>query len=576
MRKTWMWLAACIMAFALTACSAGSSGQAGQSSEASPTQMAGTSEAQQAGDMETPAADTEMPADDTALIDQLVIGTTAQIETAAMGEYNYEMLASGTTHIPLVYQDTDGNFHPLLATWETEDSLTWTYTIVDGMTWEDGEPVTAEDILFTLQYEDEGGSANLVDQQDSEGKTTSAKYASYELSEDGKSISLTLAAPNVRELGNMTSFRTLPKHVYEGKETLTEDELRFGCGPYKFSSFSKDSGTITFEINEYYPEKPNVKELVYQLYQNEDTMYLALQQGDIDMVWIYSTGIGAAYQDVLAASDNVSLISVTAQNAPAVLAFNNANGPFADENLRHAVALALDYEVFREKVGSAMAEIPDSGFVPASTVGYHPTEKLKTDLEAAEQYMEAAGYQKNADGKFEDADGNVFGFTLTFRSDRPNQVSCAELIKTQIEAFGGEVTLDGLDSASYNAKTSNKFSENNITMEAALFGYTSAGMGMGNGLATIYVDGTHAVQGGAQVYDEAFQEILKQMSDSVTLDEYVQAAGLMQEYYAEHLPVIALYWDSLTYGVASDLQNIVVDNAFGLNNVNNWLSISGR
>ena len=72
----------------------------------------------------------------------------------------------------------------------------------------------------------------------------------------------------------------------------------------------------------------------------------------------------------------------------------------------------------------------------------------------------------------------------------------AEMIKTQLEAFGIQVNLDTVDKDAYNAKTSNKFSENNITMEAAIYGYTAAGMGMGNGLGSIYVDGNHAVQGG--------------------------------------------------------------------------------
>ena len=50
-------------------------------------------------------------------------------------------------------------------------------------------------------------------------------------------------------------------------------------------SFNKEAGTITSAVNEYYPQKPNVEKIVYQLFGNEDTMYLALQQGDIDMVW---------------------------------------------------------------------------------------------------------------------------------------------------------------------------------------------------------------------------------------------------------------------------------------------------
>ena len=577
MKKTLSLLLALLLTLSLLACTAPAAPKAEMPTDAPKAETPTAAPAQPAAEPAQPAAPepTEVPAP-TYAIDRLTIGTTAAIEQAMIGEYGYEMLASGVTHPPLVWQDTEGVFHPLLASWATEDATTWTYTITDGMTWQDGEPVTAADILFTLEYEDHSGSANLVDQTDAEGKVTKAKYAAAVVSDDGRSIALTLAAPNVRELGNMTSFRVLPKHIYEGKELLSDAELRFGCGPYVFTDFNKDAGTITFTASETYPEQPLVKELVYRLFNNDDTMLMALQQGDIDMVWVYSTGIGAAYQDVLEVSEGVQLLTVTAQNAPAVLAFNNAKGPFADENLRHAVALALDYAQLREKVGSARAEIPNAGFVPPSTVGYVATDKLKTDLAEAEQYMNAAGYVKNDAGKFVNEAGEPFTFTLTYRSDRNNQVSCAELIKTAIDAFGGEVVLDGLDSASYNAKTSNKFSENNITMEAALFGYTAAGMGMGNGLATIYVDGRHAVQGGAQVYDESFQSALTAMGEAKTLDEYIAAAGDMQRFYAAHLPIVALYWDALTYGASSKLDNIVVDNVFGLNNVQNWLHITAK
>jgi hypothetical protein len=90
------------------------------------------------------------------------------------------------------------------------------------------------------------------------------------------------------------------------------------------------------------------------------------------------------------------------------------------------------------------------------------------------------------------------------------------------------------------------------------------------------VDGRHAVQGGAQVYDEQFQTALAAMAGAATLDEYIAAAGDMQDFYAEHFPIVALYWDSMTFGISSRFENIVIDGAFGLNNVNNWLSITEK
>ena len=562
MKKVGSLLLAVLMVLSLAACG---------KTPAEPTQTPSTQPS-----TETPTTEATEPAP-TYAIDTLTVGTTAAIETAVFGEYNFDMLASGVSELPLVYQDTKGEYHPLLATYATEDATTWTYTIQDGMTWSDGAPVTAEDILFTLQYDQANGSANFEAQTGEDGKVTEAKYTGYSLSDDKMSISLTLASPNVRELSNMTSFRIMPKHVYEGKDTVTEAEGRITCGPYVLESFNKEAGTITFAVNEYYPQKPNVEKIVYQLFGNEDTMYLALQQGDIDMVWAYSTGVAGTYQDVLSTDTNVSLVNVAAANAPAVLAFNNAKGLFSDENLRQAVSYALNYEEFKTYFGSAYAEIPNRGFVPSTTVGYTDTEKLTTDTAKADTYMKAAGYtEKNADGFYVNADGAVAAFTLTVNAAKETHVGYAEMIKTQLEAFGIQVNLDAVDKDAYNAKTSNKFSENNITMEAAIYGYTAAGMGMGNGLGSIYVDGNHAVQGGCQVFDEAFSSILDELKAAKTIEEYYTGAAKLQDYYAAHMPLIALYWDNMMLAYSSKLDNVTVDAVFGLNNVNNWFSITKK
>lgn len=562
MKKVGSLLLAVLMVLSLAACG---------KTPAEPTQTPSTQPS-----TETPTTEATEPAP-TYAIDTLTVGTTAAIETAVFGEYNFDMLASGVSELPLVYQDTKGEYHPLLATYATEDAATWTYTIQDGMTWSDGAPVTVEDILFTLQYDQANGSANFEAQTGEDGKVTEAKYTGYTLSDDKMSISLTLASPNVRELSNMTSFRVMPKHVYEGKDTVTEAEGRITCGPYVLESFNKEAGTITFAVNEYYPQKPNVEKIVYQLFGNEDTMYLALQQGDIDMVWAYSTGVAGTYQDVLSTDTNVSLVNVAAANAPAVLAFNNAKGLFSDENLRQAVSYALNYEEFKTYFGSAYAEIPNRGFVPSTTVGYTDTEKLTTDTAKADEYMKAAGYtEKNADGFYVNADGAAATFTLTVNAAKETHVGYAEMIKTQLETFGIQVNLDAVDKDAYNAKTSNKFSENNITMEAAIYGYTAAGMGMGNGLGSIYVDGNHAVQGGCQVFDEAFSSILDELKAAKTIEEYYTGAAKLQDYYAAHMPLIALYWDNMMLAYSSKLDNVTVDAVFGLNNVNNWFSITKK
>ena len=563
MKKILAFLLCLSLIFALAACS----------SPAAPAQTPAQTENQPEEPSQIePSTEPEAPAYPIA---QFTIGTMASIESATFGEYNYDMLASGVSELPLVRQDAAGNYHPLLASYETADSVTWVYTIEPGMTWSDGEPVTAADILFTLEYDDANGSANFVSQTDADGKTTEAKYAAYELSDDEMSISLTLSAPNVRELSNMTSFRVMPKHIYEGKDAVTDEEARVTCGPYMLESFSKESGTLTFVPNPYYPRTPNVGRITYRMFGNEDTMYLALQSGDLDMTWSYSAGVSGPYQDILAADASLTLESVAAANAPAVLAFNNANSPFADENLRLAVSYALDYDSFRTVFGSAYAENPNRGFVPPVTVGYKDTDALGQDLTKAEQYMAEAGYpEKNADGFYVDTNGAVCAFTLTCNAGKEAHVGYAELVKTQLEQFGIQVNLETLDADSYNAKTSNKFSGNNVTMQAAIYGFTAAGMGMKNGLASIYVDGTHPVQGGCQVYDGEFQAILAAMSEAKTVEDYTDAAGSLQDWYAAHAPLVALYWDSQILVHSAAYENFTVDAVFGLNNADTWFTIT--
>ena len=108
-------LLAAAMLLSLTACGSGGETQS----------PAGTGEPSASAEAEfTPAE---------YAIGQITIGTTAAIESAVRDEYDYDMLASAVSEPPLVYQDLDGEYHPLLASYETADSVTWTYTILDGM-----------------------------------------------------------------------------------------------------------------------------------------------------------------------------------------------------------------------------------------------------------------------------------------------------------------------------------------------------------------------------------------------------------------------------------------------------------
>ena len=512
--------------------------------------------------------------------DTVYIGTTALIERAVRGEYNYDMLASGNSDMPLVSQTADGNYKPLIATYSTVDSKTWTFTVLENLKWSDGAEVTAEDILFTLNYNDARGEAVFNDKTaDNDGsiKITRKKYESYLLSDDKRSISLTLVSANIRELSNMTSFRIVPKHIYENKSDgeITADDGRVVCGPYVLTRFDRESGTLVYGINPHYPQMPTVKRLIYRLFSEPDIMYMSLQNGDIDTVWNYSQSVPETYLAALKANDGLRFYSAPSKGVRAVLMFNNSAAPFDDVIVRKAISYALDYDVFKNMFGGENASVANRGFAPMSTEGYKSTEKLQKNWETAARCLSQSGYVKPQGARYYSKNGVSLAFYLTVRSSNALHLRYAELVKNQLEEFGIEVKLDAVDSNAFNVKTSNKFAPDGHTSlahQAAINGFTEAGMGMGNGLGAIYVDKKHAVQGGCQAEGALFSEITTQLSMADTVEEYSAAAGRLQDYYAEETPLIALFWDYMTYVCSSSVNNVVIDGVFGINNVNNWLS----
>ena len=300
-------------------------------------------------------------------------------------------------------------------------------------------------------------------------------------------------------------------------------------------------------------------------------MYSSLLNEQLDFVWNYSMGVSSTYQNVLGNSNKVKLSSIAATNCPAMLVFNNKNGLLSDKNIRFAVSYALDYEQFKEYFGSKYASTPNRSFAPTTLVGFKETEQLKTNYDKASEYMIKAGYTKDA--KYWIKDGISAEFKLTVNASKEMHVGYAEFVKTQLEKFGIKVNLDTVDATTYNAKTSNKFASeqgSTVSMEAAIMGYTAFGM---KNLGDMYINGNHQTQGGAQVFDDSLNEIINSLNNAKTLEEYINYAGQLQDFYAQETPAIALYWDSLIVAYSASLTDITLDSTFGINNINNWFSM---
>ena len=70
-----------------------------------------------------------------------------------------------------------------------------------------------------------------------------------------------------------------------------------------------------------------------------------------------------------------------------------------------------------------------------------------------------------------------------------------------------------------------------------------------------------------------FVAALQKMASAVDVSQYYEGASDLQDFYAEHVPLLALYWDSMSFAVSSKYTGYKIDNVFGLNNTETWFNI---
>ena len=492
-------------------------------------------------------------------IDTLIIGTTMSIEKAGRSEYYFDVTTGTVSQMALVRVDENGEYRPLMAEFETSDSKTWTFTITDGLTWHDGTPVSAEDIKFTIEYLDGQNNGGYLSQ-----------YEDIVVINDSQ-IQLVLKTANTRHLSSLTAMRIFPKHIYNGVEdmsTVAEELATIGCGPYKFVRFDKNAGVIEFTAYEdYVGGVPNVKNVIFKMYSNADTMNLALKAEEIDMVYYYAGGVDTTAAEDFLENGNITISTVKDASNTAVLVFNNNMSPCNDILIRKAIAAAIDYEKFRELFASEYSTPSRAGFIPEGTAGFIETDILTRDTDAARAYLAQAGaVDSNNDGVVE-YQGEPLSIQLLIRSDKPVYSRYGELLQSNLAEVGISITFKIVDLAEFRS-----ISEKEHTNQAMVSKFTAYGMSAGAGMGAIYMSAAGSCAQ-AQITDEEYAEIVARLGSATTMEDYYAAAADCQEYYAANIPAVALYWDCYIQAYNSRLSGFVTDGTFGLLNMLTWFSI---
>ena len=339
----------------------------------------------------------------------------------------------------------------------SEDGLTWTFTIRDGIQFHDGEPMTAEDVAFSVNL-----YKNNTDYIYLNSYTTN--FDTVEATDDS-TVVITLLEP-VPNMDYLLSYLYIvPEHVWaENAEAPASTEFEnlemIGTGPFRMIEYSQNEFVHLGANKEHFQNPPKVDEVIFQTYESPDVLVQSLTSGQVDMI----TEMPATAVETLRADPNVELIT-GAPFAPSVadVIFNQAdpeNCPtdaggictghpaLRDRNVRLALAHATDKQKLIDIVLLGFGT-PGLTLIPDGLgLWYNDTlVDYAYSVETANQILDDAGYvDTDGDGVREMPDGSQpLNFRMHWPSDSIDAPRQAELLSEMWGEVGVTLELQAID-----------------------------------------------------------------------------------------------------------------------------------
>lgn len=391
------------------------------------------------------SAGTAGPSDET-----LSIGTTSDVVNfnPVLGNSRTDSWVTNLMYPHLLSISDDGSKEAHVATdWGYVDETTGFYEIRDDLTWSDGEPLTAEDVAWTL---------NAVKRDQAPG-TFFGQLGNLETATavSDTRVELTLSQPDASIIDEIGFWGVVvPKHVFEPHGSIAEfpndgtDGEWVGMGPFVMTEFQVGQH-YTLERVEDYPlvdgGVPGPAEVVYRVYPDINTEILALQSGEIDVI---ANALPPAQVQQLSSTDGLQVIEAPGLGY-AHLVYNMDKPDLANVLVRQALAHAVDYEAIRTVVLQGQAvSTGSSALMPVLAKYYDDSVKeYEFDPEKSRELMEEAGYTAGSDGKF------PLSFRLIYSLQDSVTSQWAQMVKDSAAEAGITIELQGTERNTYLAMT---------------------------------------------------------------------------------------------------------------------------
>ncbi|MTK02355.1 ABC transporter substrate-binding protein [Micromonospora sp. CP22] len=322
----------------------------------------------------------------------------------------------------LVEPDENLEMKPALATeWTTsDDQLTWTFTLREGVTFSDGSPLTAEDVVYSYN--------RIIDEK----LNNAYKFGTVKSIEaaDPKTVVVTLNAPTPNLLANLGGFKgvaIVQKSNVESGEITTKP---VGSGPFVVENYSSGDSIRLVRNDNYWGEKPKLDGVRFTFVSDPTVALQNLRGGEVH----WTDNLPPQQVPGLLDGDDPTVRSVPSTDYW-YLSLNQARKPYDDVNVRRAIAFALDREAITKAAKFGLATVNQTA-IPRNSAFYYEYAPYSHDVNQARQLLDQAG---------------VSGLTmdLMVTSEYPETVTAAQVIAAQLEAVGITVKIRTLDFAQW-------------------------------------------------------------------------------------------------------------------------------
>lgn len=321
------------------------------------------------------------------------------------------------------------------------DGKVYNFSIRENAVWHDGEPVTSEDIAFTIELLKEENSLMPADVRELWNEVQVNLLAD-------NSIQFRLSEPFAPFMDYLT-FGVLPEHLLGGTtfEELIDSDFNLkpvGSGPFAFNSLIVESGEVkgvalkAFE--DYYGQKPNLDQFVFRYYPDAQSMLDAYRSGEI-------LGLSQVSEEILPAVLSEPNLDVYTGRLPQVtmvfLNLNNPDVPFLqDASIRRAMLMALNRQRYVDHLFNSQAIVADGPIFPGTWAFYDGIEHVTFDQSTAVNLIKEAGYTFPADGGTVrvNEEGVRLELDLVY-PDEPRYESLAQAIQKDWEELGMGVNI---------------------------------------------------------------------------------------------------------------------------------------